>query len=525
MTSIVLRIENLRIGAKQGTILDGIAFDVPRGEIFGIIGESGAGKSTLAMATVGLLRAGCRREQGSVTLAGSKLIDLRQAELERVRRRKVSYVAQSAAAAFNPFYRLQDQVTELAGLEFGKSKDERRNMATNLFRELQLPDPESFGRRYPHQVSGGQLQRAMIAMALVNEPELIIFDEPTTALDVTTQLEVIRLIRKVVKERGCAAIYISHDLAVVSQLADRVLVLRRGKMVEMGPTHDLIESPKADYTRALVANKSEGSGVPSADETAPIVAIKGLAAGYGRITTIRDIDMSLLAGHITCLVGESGSGKTTLARAVAGLVDIHAGTMTFNGEVLPGRIEQRGPDMRRRLQYIHQLPDLALNPRQTIREIVGRPLAKFGGLHGAAAEDRLRQLMRDVELPDSFLDRVPGSLSGGQKQRICIARGLAAEPDVLICDEVTSALDPLVEESVLRILWRLMEERPLTMLFITHNLALTRRFAHDVAVMNQGLIVEFGPASQIFEAPEQDYTRRLLASTPVMARGWLEARL
>jgi peptide/nickel transport system ATP-binding protein len=525
MVEPVLRIEDLRIDAGQATLLQDMALEVRPGEIFGIIGESGAGKSTLAMAALGLLRPGCHRVTGTVTLAGNALFDLAPLALESVRRRKVSYVAQSAAAAFNPFYRLEDQVTELAALERGMPKAERRALAARLFRELQLPDPERFGQRYPHQVSGGQLQRAMIAMALVNEPELIIFDEPTTALDVTTQLEVIRLIRKAVKGRGCGAIYISHDLAVVSQLADRLMVLRNGRIVETGATRDLIETPKEEYTRALVANKTTPGRVASADAAKPIIEISGLSAGYGGLTTVRDVSLQLSAGHITCLVGESGSGKTTLARAIAGLVDIHAGSMALKGEPLPGRIESRSFEARRRLQYIHQLPDLALNPRQTVREIVGRPLGWFGGLKAGACEERLRQMMRDVELPESFLDRVPGSLSGGQKQRICIARALAAEPDVLICDEVTSALDPLVEESVIRLLLRLMDARPLTMLFITHNLGLTRRFAHDVAVMQQGEIVEFGPAAQVFGSPRQDYTRSLIHSTPLMERGWLEARL
>lgn len=525
MVEAVLKIDDLRIDAKANTIIESISFEVRPGEIFGVIGESGAGKSTLAMAAVGLLRAGCQRVAGQVTLAGHSLFDLPRPEVERLRRRKVSYVAQSAAAAFNPFYRLGDQVTELAALELGKSRAERREMAVRLFRDLQLPEPETFGDRYPHQVSGGQLQRAMIAMALLNEPELIIFDEPTTALDVTTQLEVIRLIRKIIKDRGCGAIYISHDLAVVSQLADRLMVLRHGKIVETGATRDVIEAPQQDYTRALVANKTTSSGVPVAAASGPIVSVRGLAAGYGRVSTVQDIALDLSAGHVTCLVGESGSGKTTLARAIAGLVDVHAGSLAFRGTPLPGRIERRDAEARRRLQYVHQLPDLALNPRHTVREIVGRPLAWFGGVKGAAAEARLAQLMQDVELPVSFLDRKPGSLSGGQKQRICIARALAAEPDVLICDEVTSALDPLVEESVIRLLLRLMEERPLTLLFITHNLALTRRFAHDVAVMQRGRIVEFGAAEAIFARPAQSYTRTLLDATPQMERGWLDARM
>jgi len=258
---------------------------------------------------------------------------------------------------------------------------------------------------------------------------------------------------------------------------------------------------------------------------ASIIELRDFAAGYGGVSTVRDISLDLPAGQITCLVGESGSGKTTLARAIAGLVDVHGGTALFQGKPLAPRIEDRPRDTRRRMQYIHQLPDLALNPRQKVREAIGRPLAFFGGVTGAAAEDRLRQLMRDVELPEDFLDRYPGSLSGGQKQRICIARALAADPEVLICDEVTSALDPLVEESVIQLLLRLMQARPLTLLFITHNLGLTRRFAHEVAVMQAGQILEFAPAEAIFSTPREAYTQKLLDATPVMERGWLEARL
>lgn len=524
MQKTVLSIEGLCIDARA-PILQDISLSVRAGEIFGVIGESGAGKSTLAMAMVGLLRAGCRRVAGKVTLSGQNLFELAQPQLEQVRRRKVSYVAQSAAAAFNPFYRLGDQVTELAALELGTPAAERRKMAADLFRELQLPNPETFGARYPHQVSGGQLQRAMIAMALINNPDLIIFDEPTTALDVTTQLEVMRLIRKIVTARGCGAIYISHDLAVVAQLADQLMVLRHGKVIETGATRTLMETPQQDYTRALVANKTTTSPPVQARTAQPIIALRDFAAGYGGVSLVQDISLDLSAGHITCLVGESGSGKTTLARAIAGLVDVHGGTASFQGKPLVPRLEDRPRDARRRMQYIHQLPDLALNPRQTVREAIGRPLAFFAGVTGPAAEARLRQLLRDVELPEEFLDRYPGSLSGGQKQRICIARALAADPEVLICDEVTSALDPLVEESVIQLLLRLMQQRPLTLLFITHNLGLTRRFAHEVAVMQAGRIVEFAPAEAIFAAPRKSYTRTLLDATPVMERGWLEARL
>ncbi|MCI5076875.1 ABC transporter ATP-binding protein [Oricola sp.] len=520
-----LEIENLLVKAGDKTLLSNISVRMEKGEVLGLIGESGAGKSTLGLASIGFLRPGCRVASGEVRLMGQSLLAMSQEELRQLRQRKVAYVAQSAAAAFNPFYRLEDQVTELRALQKQVSRPERRDIACSLFERLQLPDPEKFCRKYPHQVSGGQLQRAMIAMALLNDPELIVFDEPTTALDVTTQMEVLRVIRHVISEQQCAAIYVSHDLAVISQISDRIVVLRNGEIVEQDETRRIIEQPAQDYTRALVAHRKVGEFAGQPPEANAVIEARSLDLGYGANKVVSNVDLQIACGEIVALVGESGSGKTTVARSIAGLLPPRAGTISMNGKKLADNIDHRADDIRRRIQFIHQLPDVALNPRQTVRTALSRPLRKFLKLSGPSLQDRLNALMDEVELSRELLDRYPGALSGGQKQRVCIARCLAAEPDILICDEVTSALDALVEDSILKLLWRLQQQRDIGILFITHNLGVTRRFAHSVVIMERGKIVEQGSTEDVFADPKQDYTKRLLASEPTTRRGWLDDQL
>ena len=521
----ILSIRNLRVESRRSVLLDDVSIEVAPGEVLGIMGESGAGKSTLALSSILLIRPGCRVTSGSVELCGESLIGMRQPALEHLRRTRAAYVAQSAAAAFNPFYRLETQITELPALSGRLGKTERHRMALELFEELQLPDPQTFGRRYPHQVSGGQLQRAMIAMALINQPQLIIFDEPTTALDVTTQIEVLQLIRKVVRQHKCATLYVSHDLAVVAQMADRVLVMRNGKMVEEGPTRQVVDHPRTDYARQLVSNRGHHDYAPPVSDDAPIIDVRNATATYGALTAVDDISLALAPGEVLALVGESGSGKTTLARCVAGLQPLRKGTIALQGTPLPPLIEERNFEQRRLVQYIHQLPDLALNPRQTLRQIIGRPLSFFHGLTGARRDRRLAELMTAIELPESYLDRYPSALSGGQKQRVCIARSLAAKPKLLICDEITSALDPLVEESIIALLARLIRDEGLAVLFITHNLGLAARFSNRVAVMQYGRMVEYGPTAEVFEAPASGYARKLMEAVPQLDEGWLDARL
>ncbi|MGE0280276.1 MAG: ABC transporter ATP-binding protein [Rhizobiaceae bacterium] len=517
----VLEIKGLTISAARSDVLSDASLTVNQGQVVGVIGESGAGKSTIALAAIGIIRPGCRVTAGSVHLSGMDTVKASQAEIEKLRREKVAYVAQSAAASFNPFYRIMDQIIEVGGRK-NASKAERRRRAVRLFEELQLPSPATFGSKYPHQMSGGQLQRAMIAMALMNEPELIIFDEPTTALDVTTQIEVLRSIRNVVRAYKCAGIYISHDLAVVSQMADEIVIMKDGKVVETGTRETVIHNPTTEYAKRLVAHQEERYAAETTAEPALLLQAENLVIKYGTHAAADNVSIALAKGQATALVGESGSGKTTVARCIAGLQRPQGGRILFQGKGLAGRIEDRRPEERQRIQYIHQLPDLALNPRQKIRELIGRPLTFFHGLKGAEREESLVNLIKAIRLDERYLDRYPSGLSGGQKQRICIARALAAKPDVLICDEITSALDPLVEDSIIELIQDLMKKHSLAVLFITHNLGLARRFSQETTIMRLGKVVEQGETERIFKEPETDYVKRLIGSVPSFENGWLD---
>ena len=337
---------------------------------------------------------------------------------------------------------------------------EAQSDAKDLYRRLELPDPDNIGYRYPHQVSGGQLQRAMVAMAMACKPDLIIFDEPTTALDVTTQIEVLAAIKDIVHQFNTAAIYITHDLAVVAQVADRIMVLRYGERVEEGPAKQLLENPQEEYTRKLLAVRTTATASVETDASkTPILKVENLSASYGKgILVLDDINVEIHHGRTVAVVGESGSGKSTLARAVTGLLPPFQGRVLYDGEPMPPNLKSRKRDDLRKLQMIYQLPDIALNPKQRIKDIIGRPLDFYLGMDAKAREKRVNELLEMIELPTSFASRFPMELSGGQKQRICIARALAAEPELIICDEVTSALDQLVAEEVLKLLLRLQDE-------------------------------------------------------------------
>jgi peptide/nickel transport system ATP-binding protein len=518
----VLTMRGLRVEANGSApgeaILHGLDLVLHRGEILGLIGESGAGKSTIGLAALGYARAGCRIVQGEIRLAGIDLMALPERRRRRFRGARIAYVAQSAAAAFNPARRLIDQYVEMAKIH-GHDPRRARVEAVALYRRLGLPDPDRFGERFPHQVSGGQLQRAMFAMALACHPDVVVFDEPTTALDVTTQLEVLIAIREVVKQAGSAALYISHDLAVVAQLADRIMVLRHGRLVEEGATAELLAHPKEEYTRRLLAVRTLNK--PPAAGTEPVLTVDRVSASYGKLKVLDQVSLEVPRGETVAVVGESGSGKSTLARVITGLIE-PAGRIVFAGAPLPPRLAGRDKALRRRIQMIHQSADTALNPHQTVADIVGRPLAFYHGLSRAARRARTAELMRMIELDESLLNRIPGELSGGQKQRVCIARALAAEPELIICDEVTSALDQLVAESVLRLLLRLQRELGLSLLFITHDLATVEAIADRVVVMHRGRIVEHGTKAEILGAPRDDYTKRLLAAVPQMKTDWLD---
>lgn len=528
-SDLLLDIRGLQIEGRTGgvwhPIVKGVDLTLKRGEILGLIGESGAGKSTLGLAAMGYTKAGCRISSGSIRFDGQELVGASPEALRQLHGARIAYVAQSAAAAFNPAYRLIDQYAE-APVQHGlMPQSQARRDAVQLFGELQLPDPELIGLRYPHQVSGGQLQRAMTAMAMACRPDLIIFDEPTTALDVTTQIEVLAAIRNVVREHHTAAIYITHDLAVVAQMADRVKVLLHGNEVEEAETREMLAHPREDYTRSLWAVRDFRRAAPAAlaAEAEPIIALRNIHAAYGAALVLEDVSLFIPQGRTVAVVGESGSGKSTLARVIMGLLPPSQGKVVFHGQALPPRSRARAPQLQRRIQMIHQMADTALNPRHRIRDVIGRPLEFFLGLKGAAREARIRALLEMIELdPDRFMDRLPGELSGGQKQRVCIARALAAEPEFIICDEVTSALDQIVAEGILRLLDRLQREMSLTYLFITHDLATVRSIADEVVVMQRGRIVDQGPKDRVFRPPHHPYTELLLASVPEMDPDWLD---
>ncbi len=509
-------------------IINGINLHLDKGEVLGLIGESGAGKSTMGLAAMGFCRDGVRISKGAVDFDG---IDLLKASAGRKRAllgKRIAYVAQSAAASFNPAHRIIDQHTEGPVQHSVMSRSESERDAMELYAKLRLPHPEEIGFRYPHQVSGGQLQRAMTAMAMSCRPDLIIFDEPTTALDVTTQIEVLASIRDIVTQFGTAAIYITHDLAVVAQMADRIKVLLRGDEVETAETRTMLSHPKEDYTKSLWAVRDFVRPAKPAVHTSatPVVSVQGVTAAYGKVDVLHEVSFDIHAGRTVAVVGESGSGKSTAARCITGLLPPRAGVIEFDGVVLPADYRKRNKAQLRQAQMIYQMADTALNPRKTIGEIIGRPVQFYMGLRGREKRRRVEELLDQIELPaGQYFERLPSELSGGQKQRIGIARALAAEPKFIICDEVTSALDQLVAEGILKLLARLQDELHLSYMFITHDLATVRSIADEVVVMKDGQVVEQGPKAEMFTPPHHPYTDLLLSSVPEMDPDWLDTLL
>ncbi len=527
----ILEVSKLRIeatiyppGEKPQTlvIVKELSWQLKRGQVLGLIGESGAGKSTAALSAMAYGRGGVRLSSGQVWLDGQDLLAINKTALRNLRGRKVCYVAQSAAAAFNPAHTLMDQVIESSLLHGVCRKSTAKKRAIQLFEKLGLPNPDTIGDRYPHQVSGGQLQRVMTAMALCSEPDLIVFDEPTTALDVTTQIDVLAAIKDAIRDTGVAAMYITHDLAVVAQVADEIMVLRHGEMVEHGTTKQIIESPREDYTKALVSVRSiNHTEKPPTDN--PVMSVKNVSAAYGGcFDVLKDISIDIHPGQTLAVVGESGSGKSTLARAITGLLPPRKGSIDFDGRTLSNALKHRSRDDLREVQMIYQMADVAMNPRHTVRTIIGRPLQFYFKLKGAELDRRVQELLDEIEMGDGFVDRYPAELSGGQKQRVCIARALAAKPKLIICDEVTSALDPLVADGILKLLLDLQAREGVSYMFITHDLATVKAIADSIAVMHQGKLVRYGPKSEVLAPPFDDYTDLLLSSVPQMRLGWLE---
>jgi peptide/nickel transport system ATP-binding protein len=528
---LLLSIEGLRIEGysdeKWIEIVHGINLTLHRGEVLGLIGESGAGKSTIGLAAMGYTRDGCRISGGTIDFEGLELTTSTESELCALRGSKIAYVAQSAAASFNPSHRLIDQHTEAPVQYRIRKRMDSQEDAMELYEKLRLPNPKEIGFRYPHQVSGGQLQRAMTAMAMSCRPDLIIFDEPTTALDVTTQIEVLAAIRDIVDQFNTAAIYITHDLAVVAQMADKIKVLLKGDEVEEAETIQMLENPQEDYTKSLWAVRSfKRKQKDRPENSTAVVSVQDVDASYGDTPVLQDVSFDIHAGMTVAVVGESGSGKSTTARCITGLLPPTKGKILFNGEELPADYRSRSKDQLRQAQMIYQMADTALNPKTRISEIIGRPAKFYSGLSGTRLKTRVDELLDLIELePTEYYNRYPPELSGGQKQRIGIARALAAEPSFIICDEVTSALDQLVAEGILKLLDRLQGELNLAYMFITHDLATVRSIADEVVVMKEGRIVEQGPKKEMFTPPHHPYTDLLLSSVPEMDPEWLNTVL
>ncbi|MTH78442.1 ABC transporter ATP-binding protein [Paracoccus aestuariivivens] len=536
----LVEIRDLRVKATTDAgnvlpIIKGVSFDIAPGEIVALIGESGSGKTTIALTLMGHTRKGCEITGGEILLSGQDVVRMTEAQRQAMRGTEVAYVPQSAAAAFNPALRLIDQVVEVAKIHGTMPMAEARAKAIDLFRALALPDPETIGNRYPHQVSGGQLQRLSAAMALIGGPKLVIFDEPTTALDVTTQIEVLRAFKSVMKERGMAGVYVSHDLAVVAQIADRIVVLKGGEVQEIGATAQILHHPAHPYTNELLSAFEPRTFARAADPVAanaqvPVLEVSHVFAGYGPLgadrlphkLVLKDVGCRLEKGCNLGVIGESGSGKSTLARAIAGLLPPAKGKVLLNGELLEPASAQRSKEDLRRLQIVFQLADTALNPARSIGDILGRPLTFYHGLKGAARQARIAELLEMVRLPRTMMHRLPAELSGGQKQRVNLARALAANPEVILCDEITSALDTVVAAAVIDLLKELQRELDLSYVFISHDLSTVQAICDEVMVMNGGETVETLRARDLPDGARHPYSRLLFDSIPQLDTGWLD---
>jgi peptide/nickel transport system ATP-binding protein len=534
-----VKVEGLTVSARspagvETVIVKDIRFSIKPGEVLALIGESGSGKTTIALALMGYARPGTRIGAGEIHIGDTAVRELDPRELADLRGNGVAYIAQSAAAAFNPSRTILSQVIEPALIHGTASRSDAEAKAVELFRELALPNPETIGSRYPHQVSGGQLQRLMAAMALITQPELVILDEPTTALDVTTQIEVLKAFKTVVRDRGTTAVYVSHDLAVVAQMADQIVVLNRGNIRETGATATVLYQPADEYTCSLMAAarpaEQAGASRGSEADTAPLLEVRGLTAGYGavnadglpKIPVLHDINLTIERGSTLGVIGESGSGKSTLARVIAGLLKPANGEVRLGGETLPGTLAERTREQFRRIQIVFQNADTALNPGHTVGQILARPLVFYHGMEGAAQRKRVAELLDLIRLPASIADRLPGELSGGQKQRVNLARALAADPDLILCDEVTSALDTVVGAAILELLAELRRELNLSYLFISHDISTVRAICDDIVVLYSGRQVELAPRAAFREPPFHPYTNLLVESVPELRPGWLE---
>ncbi|TIC85628.1 ABC transporter ATP-binding protein [Nocardioides sp. GY 10127] len=527
----LVEVSDFQVTLDRGgrAIVDEVGFTMEAGEIVALVGESGSGKTTIGTALLGFFRSGASPASGRIVVDGQDVLAMDVAELRAARGSLISYVPQDPTTALNPALRVGEQVLEvLAAHRTDGSRAEWREEVRAIFAEVQLPSTDEFLQRFPHQLSGGQQQRVCIAASLVARPRLIVFDEPTTGLDVTTQAYVLDVVRSVCSRHDIAALYITHDLAVVAAIADRVMVAYSGHLVETGRAAELFAAPREEYTRELLEaipdldrpRPSAAGAVAAVDgaaPAAPVLAVKDLTARYGRKTALHGVELSVRPGHCLAVVGESGSGKTTLGRCIIGLMDSYDGAVELAGETLPRSVRRRTRRQHQELQYVFQNPYASLNPRQTIGHSLAVPLKGLGGVGGAALDSQIGDALEKVRLPRSVMHQYPGELSGGERQRVAIARALASGPKVLVCDEITSALDVSVQASIVDLLHELQVQEQLALLFVTHNLALTRWIADEVMVMRSGRVVESGPCDQVLTQPTDAYTQRLLDSTPRLA--------
>ncbi|MBY5450390.1 ABC transporter ATP-binding protein [Rhizobium leguminosarum] len=527
-----LKVEATTDSGRRVEIIKGVSLDVAEGEIVALIGESGSGKTTIALTLMGHARAGCRISGGSVSVGSKDMVTLSEKQRAKVRGTEVAYVPQSAAAAFNPATSIMDQVIEVTRIHQLMSPDEARARAVELFRALSLPEPETIGSRYPHQVSGGQLQRLAAAMALIGDPTLVIFDEPTTALDVTTQIEVLRAFKSVMKKGGIAGVYVSHDLAVVAQIADRIVVLKGGETQETGTTEEILNNAKHPYTRELLAAfepKPRGAVGPAEPATAPLLRIEDLVSGYGQrqadglplIRAVEHVSLKVEKGRNLGIIGESGCGKSTLARTIAGILPAAVGKIVFDGTELHRNARERSRDELREMQIVFQYADTALNPAKSVEDILDRPLVFYHRMDRKARNARIDQLLDMVRLPRNLRHRRPGELSGGQKQRVNFARALAADPKLILCDEITSALDTVVAAAVIDLLKELQRELGLSYIFISHDLSVVEAICDEIVVMYGGRKVEEITSSTV-KAPQHPYSQLLFSSVPTLDPAWLD---
>jgi peptide/nickel transport system ATP-binding protein len=540
MIGAVLDISNIEVegvapGGGWRTILGNVSLTVNPGEVVALIGESGAGKTTLALAALGYCRAGTRFAGGKVSYGATDVLALDRAGRRDFRGREVAYVAQSAAAALNPAIRIGEQVAEPIFLHGLQDSVVPRARVDELLRLLRLPQPSEIVRRYPSQTSGGQQQRVMMAMAMSSHPGLLVLDEPTTALDVTTQIDVLKAIKDAIREQGTAAIYVSHDLSVVAQMATRIVVMRNGRIVEQGSTEAILGDPKEPYTRALLdAVRTVGRAEPAEEPAwlaAPLLSVDRISATYTRRLfrrdreadrVLRDVSLDIRPGETLAVAGESGSGKSTLVRVIAGLHRPSSGAVSLDGRPLAAGTQGRTREQLRRVQIVMQSPEQALNPRLDVGEALGQVLRFYFDLKPLDMSARIAELLDMVGLPATSASKLPGDLSGGQRQRVAIARAFAAKPDIVLCDEFLSALDTLLATRILDLMAELKQASNVAYVFVSHDLATVSTIADRVAVMYRGRIVEVGDTASVFSPAQHPYTRLLVQSVPQLRPDWLE---